>query len=330
MPKATAIRYHETGKPEEVLRVESIDVPEPQEGQALIELRAAAINPSDLGMIGGSYGRLRELPAIGGREGVGEVVAVGPNTTAVAAGDIVRMPETTVWTSHCVADAAGLTVLPKGLPLEQAAMAFVNPPTALRILTDFGDLQKGDWVIQNAGNSALGIYAAQLCRKFGYKMISVVRDPAKWEDKLKEVGAAAVVEDSRDYPKQLAEITGGAKPKLALNSVGGESVSSLIKCMADGGTVVTFGGMSGDKVRFPTRFLIFNDVTLCGFWMDRWFRNASPEAAKELMDTIYANIADGTLCGPIDSTYSLEKGVEAVAIDTIVLDLVCSIGGGYG
>jgi len=311
MPTATAVRYHETGKPEDVLRVEEVDVPMPGAGEVLVALRAAAINPSDLGMISGSYGRLRELPAIAGREGVGEVLAVGEGVSGLPVGSRVRMPDG-AWTSLTLAEADELMVVPGDLPVEQAAMAFVNPPTVVSLLTQFVDLKPGDWLIQNAGNSALGIYAAQLARKMGCKMISVVRDPAKWESTLKENGAELVIEDSTDYPKSLKEQTGGAKPRLALNSVGGESVNSLIKCMADGGTVVTFGGMTGEKTRFPTRFLIFNDVRLRGFWMDRWFRNASTEEAQQLMQQVYALIGEGTFQALIDSTHPLENGVEAV------------------
>ena len=70
-----AIRYHEHGDPGEVLQIEEMPVPDLDEGEVLIEMQATAIHPSDIGLISGSYGRLRELPAIAGREGVGKVVA---------------------------------------------------------------------------------------------------------------------------------------------------------------------------------------------------------------------------------------------------------------
>lgn len=312
MPKATAVRYHETGNPADVLRIEEIELPDPGPGQALIALRAATINPSDLGMIGGSYGRLRELPAIAGREGIGEVVAVGPETHSVQPGTCVRMPEDGVWTSHVLAAASTLQIVPGDLPPLQAAMAFVNPPTAYRLLHDFVDLQPGDWIIQNAGNSAVGFYVAQLANKLGLKCISIVRDADKWDQPLRKAGATLVLNDERDYPKQLPTLTGGAKPRLALNSVGGESAMNLIKATGDHGVVVTFGGMTGDKVRFPTRFLIFNDIQLRGFWMDRWFRSAPTGEAADLMQQVYDLISEGTFEGPVDSTFPLTKALEAV------------------
>lgn len=277
-------------------------------------LRCAVINPSDLGMIGGSYGRLRNLPAVAGREGVGEVIEVGRDVQRPAVGTRVRMPEALgVWQSEVIAPAQSLQIVPDNLALEQAAMAFVNPPTALRLLTDFIDLQPGDWVAQNAGNSAVGVYVAQLARKRGLNCLSLVRDAARWEKPLKDAGAVAVAQDEPDWPKKLDALTGGTRPRLGLNSIGGESVATLIKAMADDGEVITFGGMVGEKVRFPTRFLIFNNVALRGFWLDRWMRTQSPEAVQGCLDQVYALIAEGTFKAPVGATFPLSRAVEAVA-----------------
>ncbi|MGF1484080.1 MAG: zinc-dependent alcohol dehydrogenase family protein [Opitutales bacterium] len=310
-----AVRYHETGKPEAVLGVESLPRVEIGPGQARVALKCAVINPSDLGMIGGSYGRLQALPAVAGREGVGEVVELGAGVEGPGVGTRVRMPEAAgVWQSEAVVGAQTLQVVPENLPLEQAAMAFINPPTALRLLSDFSRLEPGDWLVQNAGNSAVGVYVAQLARKRGLQCLSLVRDPDKWRARLKAVGATAVVEDTPDWPKQLAEITGGARPRLGLNSVGGESVTTLIKAMADGSDVVTFGGMVGDKVRFPTRYLIFNDVRLRGFWLDRWMRTQDAAAVDACLHAVYALIAEGVFAAPVAERYPLSEALEAVQV----------------
>jgi len=160
--------------------------------------------------------------------------------------------------------------------------------------------------------SGIGKAVVETFIERGLKVICVVRDVAKWEAPLKTAGAACVVADDDDYPKQLKALTGGAKPKLALNSVGGESVSRLIKCTADGGTVVTFGGMVGDKVRFPTRYLIFNDVSLVGFWMDRWLRTSSPEEVQALYEAVFGLLRDGTFEAPVAATYPLSGYKEAI------------------
>ena len=133
--KSIAAIHKEYGKPTDVLHPETIEVPNPKKGQALVKLERAVINPSDLGMIGGSYGRLRPLPAIAGREGIGEVVALGPETEYPKIGTRVRLPsEPGAWTQFQVCQADDLMSVPSDIPEDMCAMSFINPPTAYCIL----------------------------------------------------------------------------------------------------------------------------------------------------------------------------------------------------
>lgn len=309
MEQALALRHHEFGKPLEVLAAEQVALPAVGEGQVLLRMLATVINPSDFGMIGGSYGRLPELPAVAGREGVGEVVELGSGVEHVKVGDRVRLPEG-CWRDHMVADAADLWVIPEGVPLEMAAMAFVNPPTAWRLLRD-ADLRPGQWVIQNAANSAVGLFVIQMAKHLGINTINVVRRP-ELVDELKAMGADVVVLDTDDYPKQLKELTGGGEIKLALNSVGGESAMRLVKALSNGGTHVTFGAMSFETVRFPTRFFIFNDITLKGFWMDKWFRQNTKERIEIMYGKIWSLMREGTISAPIAGRYALKDFKQAI------------------
>src|SRR5690606_13248719 len=124
MSTALAIRYHQHGKPHEVLRLEEVEVPPPGVGEVQVRMLAATVNPSDFGMIAGTYGRLRPLPATGGREGAGEIVAVGEGVDANLIGRRVRFPdEQGSWQQLANTTAADLWFLPENLPLEIAAMA---------------------------------------------------------------------------------------------------------------------------------------------------------------------------------------------------------------
>ena len=303
--KSIAAIHRSYGKPNEVVRAETVDVPEPQKGQAVVKLLRAVVNPSDLGMIGGSYGRLRPLPAIAGREGIGEVVALGPDTEEPRIGTLVRLPsEPGAWTQYQVAKAADLLPIPAGLDTDTAAMAFVNPPTALCILREFADLKAGDWLIQNGAGSALGIFMIQICAARGIKTVNMLRNADKKRDMLLSYGADIVVDESQFDPKAVKEATGGAL-KLGLNQIGGNSVSNMIKAMGDGATVVTIGGMTGEPIKFPTRFLIFNDLRLRGFWWDKWQRTHSAEECRRIYDEVFALIKNGTLKAPVDSRFKL-------------------------
>jgi len=300
-----ALRYARHGLPAEVLEAVALDLPAPGPGEALVALRCGAIHYSDLGLINGTYGKAQSLPAVAGREGLGEVVALGPGVTAPKIGALVRMPEEEgVWREAVVAKAAELFTIPAGVPLEQAAMAFINPPTAWRLLHDFGKLERGDWLIQNAGTSAVGVLVAQLARQLGLNCVSVVREVAA-EKTLRAAGAAAVVAEDSGYEKDAAKLTGGAPIKLALNAVGGESVGRLCRAVAPGGVVVTYGGVTAEPMRFPTRFLIFNDIQLRGFWLDRWVRAQPAGEVEAMMEKTFALLREGVMAQPVAARYPL-------------------------
>jgi len=311
MAEHIAIRHHEFGKPQEVLKLETVGTPEPVAGEVRVKLLAATINPSDFGMIGGSYGRLRELPAVAGREGVGVVDALGEGVSGVEVGTHVRFPEEGTWQEYACMPAADLLVVPDSVPVEQAAISFINPPTAYCLLKKVVDLKPGSWVLQNAGNSAVGIAVIQMAKAFGLKTISQVRREELIEP-LKALGADHVVLEGTPWTKEIKDITGGEPIQLAFNSIGGTSATDQIKVLGNGGTQVTFGGMVGDLVRFPTRFLIFNDVKLQGFWWDNFCRTEGPEAVQEVMDAVYKMMSDGTVKLPIEVEYGLKDIVEAV------------------
>lgn len=314
--KAQALVYDETGKPLDVLNLREIDVPEPATGEITVVLEASVVHPSDMGMIGGTYGRLRALPAVAGREGVGRISKIGAGVKNFAVGDRVRMPEDAgTWRTAATFSAAEAERVPADIPAEQAAMAFINPQTVWRILHDFAELKPGDWVLQNAGSSALGQCLVQIAHGLGLKTVSVVRNVEKWEPVLKALGGDAVLPEEKDSIKKIVEIVGGKNnlPKLALNSIGGESVSRLTRMVGFAGTIVTFGGMVGDLIRFPTRDLIFNDIRLRGFWMDRWNRAATPEQRAETAEKIFAMLRAGSLKMAVDAVYPISDYKNAIA-----------------
>lgn len=303
--KSIAAIHNSYGNPAEVLHPQTVEIPEPKKGEAVVKLVKAVVNPSDLGMIGGSYGRLRPLPAIAGREGIGEVVALGPNTEEPRIGSLVRLPsEPGAWTQFQLAKASDLLKIPAGIDTDIAAMAFINPPTALCVLGEFTQLKAGDWIIQNGAGSALGIFMIQICAARGIKTVNMLRNADKKRDLLSSYGADIVVDENEFDAKAIKEATQGAL-KLGLNQIGGNSVSNMIKAMGDSATIVTIGGMTGEPVRFPTRFLIFNDLRLRGFWWDKWQRTHSQEECDKLFGEVFALIENGTLKAPVDSRFKI-------------------------
>lgn len=306
------ICIREFGEPASVVRVEGRELAPPGPGEVRIDMLAAPINPADINILEGRYGTLPELPAIPGNEGVGVVAACGPGVDDLAPGTWVRPPPGSgCWREAMVASAEACIPLPGAMEPEQAAMISVNPPTAWRMLEDFVDLKPGDWVVQNAANSGVGRCVIQIARRRGLKTLNVVRR-AELREELKAIGADAVVLEDEPFFKDVAVITGGPKPRLGLNAVGGDSAGRLLRCLAPGGTLVTYGGMSKQGFSVGAAQMIFSDLRLRGFWVSRWMKQAPRQAVRDLFEKMAPLVRDGTIRVPVDSTFPIDRAADAI------------------
>jgi NADPH:quinone reductase-like Zn-dependent oxidoreductase len=306
-----ALQYQEYGDPAEVLSLIELPVPEPGPGEVLIEMQASPIHPSDLGLIMGSYGRPRIPPAVAGREGVGTVVKCGVEADSKVMGRPVALPEDGgAWQQYQIVRAEDLILFPALVPLEQLAVSVLNPMTAWRLLNDFEYLNSGDVIIQNAGNSAVGQSVIQFAKKMGVKCISLVRNLDS-VDHLKALGSTEVWLDDDEVAERAQMFTEGKGCKLCLNSVGGRSALRLARCLSPGGVHVTFGAMDGSAVRFPTRNLIFDDVRMVGFWLDRWRRKQSPAGLRNALEQVLQPLAMTEIKHSIDQVYNLSEFKDA-------------------
>src|SRR5436190_8345099 len=151
MKTINAVVYETHGNPADVLHVESQPWPTPSAGEVIVKMRAAPINPADLNQIEGKYPVRAQLPATPGFEGAGIVAEVGSNVTNVAVAALVILPHNVgTWHDAVAVKADELAVVPAGIEPVQAAMLKINPMTAWRLLHDYVNLARGDWLIQNA------------------------------------------------------------------------------------------------------------------------------------------------------------------------------------
>jgi trans-2-enoyl-CoA reductase len=311
MQTAHAITFSKFGKPLEVLELEERPIREPESGEVQLKVLAAPIHPSDFGVILGKYGKLPELPAVAGREGVAEVVRLGEGVDAFQVGDRVSIPSGSgSWQTSLTVPAEGLFSIPKDIPVEIAAMATVNPTTAWRLLRD-ANLGSGDWVVQNAANSAVGLHVIEMAQHLGLKTLNVVRREELIQPLL-DLGGDVVVLEESGYEKKVAELTGGQPVKLALNSVGGESAIRLVRALSQDGVHVTFGAMQFDAVRFPTRELIFNGLVMKGFWMDKWHREQSTARIQIMYDKVFDLMRKGIVKASVESVYPISDYKTAI------------------
>lgn len=312
--KMLKAQYEQRGRvPQDVIQAVEFTAPELTQGQALIEVLAAPINPSDVLTLTGEYGILPPLPAVGGGEGVGRVVALGPDTKGPPIGQTVLLPVGCgTWATHVVANAAYLMPLPNEADPKQLSMISVNPATAALLLSDFATLQAGDWVIQNTANSGVGGYLVQLAKLRGIKTVNVVRRESAVAGVLAQGGDVVLV-DGDDLAVRVKEATSGAAIRLAVDAVGGMGTERVASCLSEGGAVVNYGAMSGEPCSVSPRNLIFRDVSLKGFWLARWFRTAPKAAQMALYGELAQHITSGKLNAPIHATYPVSRIKEAVA-----------------
>jgi len=307
-----AIVYEAHGKPEEVLSLRAEPLREAVAGEALVRMLAAPINPADLNQIEGKYPIKFPLPAIPGFEGAGVVEAVHGAPEPAIGARVILPHDLGTWREKAVVAADKLTVVPDDIAPEQAAMLKINPITAWRLLHDFVRLGPGDWVIQNAANSAVGRAVIAICRERGWKTLNVVRRPELIEE-LRAAGADVVLLDNDELREAAAEATSRSAIRLGINQVGGESALRLAKLVAPEATIVTIGAMSLRPLTMPNGLLIFKNLTFTGFWVNKWYERATPAQRAETFQPLIDLARRGLLHTPVEQTFSLGEFAQAVA-----------------
>ena len=309
----SAVIYDKHGNPPEVLRIDRRQQPTPGANEVVVEMRAAPINPADLNQIEGKYPIRSELPATPGFEGSGVVVKLGENVESISVGAHVILPHNFgTWREAGAVKAADLVVVPNEIDFAQAAMLKINPLTAWRLLHGYVPLEHGDWLIQNAANSAAGRAVIQISRKLGYKTVNIVRREELIED-LRAEGGDVVLVDGEKLRDEVAEATSRAPIRLGLNAVGGESALRLANTLAPSATIVTYGAMSLQPLRIPNGLLIFKDLRFRGIWINQWYDRATPDERMEAFQALFEMAKDGLLKTKIEKTYPLSEVTAAVA-----------------
>ncbi len=256
--------YREFGGPE-VLRYEAMRTPEPAEGEALVKVRAVAIDYIQLHIRHGGSGRIgssqeaqygvEDPPHIPGGMACVEVVALGPNTTGVEVGGchLVGGVRPGSYVEYGVVDAEDLqprsdrrpgpTAYPQSFMPEQAA-AFDYAPVAYHTLRIAAGLQAGETVLIHAAAGGTGVLAVQLAKHFGARVIATAGSEAKLQ-LARELGADVTINyRTEDFVPETLEATDGRGADVVWESIGGEVFTRNLDCMAEGGRMVSFGSNS--------------------------------------------------------------------------------------
>ncbi|KAI5413296.1 hypothetical protein KIW84_057774 [Lathyrus oleraceus] len=300
-PPSKAIVYETHGQPDVVTKLVNIPGAELKENDVCVKMLAAPINPSDINRIQGVYPVRPEPPAIGGYEGVGEVYSVGSAVTSFSPGDwvIPSPPSSGMWQTYVVKDQNVWHKVNKGVPMEYAATITVNPLTALLLLEDCITLNSGDAIVQNGATSMVGQCVIQLAKSRGIHSINIIRDRPgvdEVKERLKHLGADEVFTENELEVKNVKSLLGGIpEPALGFNCVGGKSASLVLKILRQGGTMVTYGGMSKKPVTVSTSSFIFKELSLRGFWLQNWLNTDKTEEGRRMIDRLLGLVQDEKL-----------------------------------
>ena len=304
--------YNEFGKPAEVLSLGDRPMPEPKANEVRVKTILASIHNHDLLTIRGQYGFKPEMPAIGGSEALGIIDAVGSEVKDLKVGQRVAAASVqATWAEYFVASADMVFAVPDSLKDEMAAQLIAMPLSALMLL-EFLEVESGQWVIHNAANGAVGKSLAMLAAARGVNTINLVRS----SDAIKELDALGIknninVEDD-DWKEQVRQIIGDDSISAAVDSVGGEASGDLLVLLGHGGTLASFGIMSGQPMTLNPTHLIFKQAIVKGFWGSKISQEMSVENKQRLIDELIERATSDKLHLPVEAVFDLADITKAV------------------
>lgn len=309
--KARSARLTGFGRHPAFLCIEEESLSGPGVGEVVVTMLASPVHPADLNVIEGKYGTLPILPATLGNEGCGRIAAIGSGVASVKVGDYVVVLTPGNWCSARVVGAEDVVRVPSGIDPLQSAMLVINPLTAWAMLHTLGKPAPGEWIAQNAANSAVGQCVIQIARELGLHTLNLVRRPDVAAE-LRQNGGDVVCSDEADFAAQAAARQCGCR--LGFNAVGGAAALAVANTLVDDGHLVTYGAMARQPLKIPNGFLIFRGLTFRGFWLRRWLAHTDASDLEAAVRQLAEWMLNGQLAIPVEKTFSLGHIHEAVAL----------------
>ena len=299
MTKMTALSFASYGPPT-VLSLVERDVPVPKSGEALIRVKAASINPSDIRIVEGVFHA--PLPRTPGRDYAGTVVAgdapVGQDVWG--SGPRFGINRDGAHAQYVVVSADWLSAKPAGLSMEQAASVGVPFITAWSALVTQGRIQAGETILIIGAAGAVGRAATQIAHWKGAKVIPAIRAKGA-------VPAGTIDTQTQDIPRAVRDLTGGAGADLVLDGVGGALFEPALTSLREGGRHLVIVSKGTRRVSFDLADFYHNKSHLIG--VDS-LGLTGPEIAT-VMDRLRPGFEVGALRPFEVTTWPLARAIEA-------------------
>ena len=287
-----AVRYHQHGGPE-VLTWEDAPEPVPAPGEALVRVRACALNHLDLWHRRGLDRLKTPLPMAGGSDIAGEVVDGGASGLATgtrvmlqpgiscgrcracllgrdnecASYSVLGTKEQGGYAQLVKVPAANLIPIPDSVDFVTAAAFPLTFLTAWHMLVGRAGLKAGDDVLVLAAGSGVGQAAIQIAKLHNARVFTTAGTDAKMARGL-ELGAdAAINHHTEDVPARVRALTGGRGVDIVIEHVGQATWDRSVKSLARCGRLVTCGNTTGWEAKIDLRFLFVRELSLMGSFM---------------------------------------------------------------
>jgi len=309
----TAAGFEAPGGPE-VLRPQSLPLPEPGAGEVLVKVEFAGVNRPDVVQRLGNYPPPPGASPIPGLEIAGEIVALGAGVDRVLAGpQVCALVAGGGYAEYCVAHAGLCLPVPGSLSLAEAAALPETLFTVWHNVFERGWAGEGETILVHGGTSGIGTMAIMLGRLFGLTVIVTCGSGEKCAKAL-EIGAAHAIDyNSADFVEEVKRITGGKGVELVLDMIAGDYVPRNLKCLAEDGRHVTIAVQGGARAEINMAVVMARRYTLTGSTLRPRSVEFKALLAQEIAQCVWPLVESGELRPVMDRSFPLAEAALAHA-----------------
>lgn len=304
-----AVRAMQAGGPE-VLEFGEIDTPTPGPGEVLVDVEAAGVNFIDTYRRSGVYPM--DYPHVVGVEGAGRVSALGSGVERVSVGDRVAWHDAHgSYASQVVVRADMLLNVPEGASAEVAAAMPLQGLTAQYLATSSHSIQPGQTALVHAGAGGVGLLLTQIVKHLGGNVIATVSTEEKAE-LSRAAGADEVFlyGDGVDVASTVRSLTNGEGVEVAYDGVGKDTFDASLASLKPLGSMVLFGGASGQVPLFDIQRLNSSGGVFLSRPSLAWFVR-TPEQLAERSAMLFDGVENGWLDFRVGATFPLSEAAAA-------------------
>jgi NADPH:quinone reductase-like Zn-dependent oxidoreductase len=307
-----AIIYCDYGSPD-VLKLENVAKPVPDDNQVLVKVRAASVNPLDWHYMEGTpyvmrlgVGLRKPKETRLGVDYAGTIEAVGKNVTEFKPGDEVFGGRTGAFAQYvCARPDRAMALKPANITFEQAASVGIAAVTALQGLRDEGHLQSGQKVLINGASGGVGTFAVQIAKSFGAEVTGVCS--TRNLDLVRKLGADHVIDYTKEDFTQSGQLY-----DLVLDNVGTQPLSGFRKVLKPKGICVLIGGGGPDEGRWIGPLSRPIKAMLLSPFVSQTLVMMMADLNKKDMNLLRDLMQNGRVTPVIDRTYKLSQTPEAL------------------